>query len=172
MPKPIPDRFNLVEMLQDVCFAQRVVTPDYKINLSLSREKLEIIGDARLLAQAFGNIIKNASEALDRRETQNEATGIIDVHIHENEQGYVEIAIRDNGPGFPAAVRDKLLEPYVTLREGGTGLGLAIVNRVIMDHGGTIQLQSRHDGQSGAVVRITLPMTLETIDHVEFEYED
>jgi two-component system nitrogen regulation sensor histidine kinase NtrY len=172
MPKPIPDRFNLVEMLQDVCFAQRVVTPDYKINLSLSREQLEIIGDARLLAQAFGNIIKNASEALDRRETQNEATGIIDVHIYENEQGYVEIAIRDNGPGFPAAVRDKLLEPYVTLREGGTGLGLAIVNRVIMDHGGTIQLQSRQDGQSGAVVRITLPMTLETIDHVEFEYED
>lgn len=172
MPKPIPDQFDLVDMLHDVCFAQRVVTPDYRINLAASTEHLEITGDARLLAQAFGNIIKNASEALDRREKQNEATGTIDVRIAQNDPGFVEIEICDNGPGFPPAVRDRLLEPYVTSREGGTGLGLAIVNRVIMDHGGAIQLQSRPDNQSGAVVRVTLPMTLETIDHAEFEYED
>jgi len=172
MPKPVPDRFDLINTLNDVCFEQRVVTPDYKINLSATHNALEITGDARLLAQAFGNIIKNACEALDRRDTKNETIGTIDVNVVENRQGFVEIEIRDNGPGFPAAVRDRLLEPYVTSREGGTGLGLAIVNRVIMDHGGTIHLQSRDDEQSGAIVKVTLPMTLETIDHTEFEYED
>lgn len=172
MPKPVPEQFDLIETLQDVCFSQRVVTPDYKIKMSSTSQSLEINGDARLLAQAFGNIIKNAAEALDRREAKTETIGAIDVSIKQNDDAFVEVEIRDNGPGFPQAVRDKLLEPYVTSRAGGTGLGLAIVNRVIIDHGGVINLRERDDKQPGAVVRVTLPMTLETIDHAEFEYED
>ena len=69
----------------------------------------------------------------------------------------LEIVIEDNGPGFPVEVRNRLLEPYVTTREKGTGLGLAIVNRIIVDHGGSIALQSRPDGLRGARVRVLLP---------------
>lgn len=172
MPKPTPETFDLISTLEDVCFSQRVVTPDYDIDFNSVDTKLEIVGDARLLAQAFGNVIKNAAEALDRRDQNSEAIGRIEVRARQDETGFVEVQVIDNGPGFPKTVKDRLLEPYVTSREGGTGLGLAIVNRVFMDHGGAIQLQERSDGQSGAVVRMTLPITLETIDHSVSEYED
>ena len=76
--------------------------------------------------------------------------------LSEDAKG-VEVTIEDNGPGFPEAVRDRLLEPYVTTREKGTGLGLAIVHRIIADHGGSISLQNRLDGLCGARVRVWLP---------------
>ena len=50
------------------------------------------------------------------------------------------IDVIDNGKGLPADQRQKLLEPYMTTREGGTGLGLAIVGKILEDHGGGIEL--------------------------------
>jgi len=84
----------------------------------------------------------------------------------------IEILVKDNGPGFPRDVKDKLLEPYVTARAGGTGLGLAIAHRVITDHSGVIRLVDRKDGESGAVVEVKLPVALlHTADpnHLEVE---
>ena len=46
------------------------------------------------------------------------------------------IEVTDNGKGFPAENRQRLLEPYMTTREGGTGLGLAIVSKIMEEHGG------------------------------------
>jgi len=67
------------------------------------------------------------------------------------------IEVTDNGVGFPAAERARLVEPYVTTRVKGTGLGLAIVQRVIEDHGGTLELDDAPGPASGALVRIILP---------------
>ena len=74
----------------------------------------------------------------------------------------MRLDILDNGKGFPKEDRQKLLEPYVTTREGGTGLGLPIVAKIFEDHGGTIQLldpPATADGSvpPGALVRILLP---------------
>ncbi|MBR9835235.1 MAG: hypothetical protein GYB42_08615, partial [Alphaproteobacteria bacterium] len=84
----------------------------------------------------------------------------INVTIERLSQDMFEITVTDNGPGFPEDVKERLLEPYVTAKEGGTGLGLAIVDRIIMDHGGTISLQSRKDRLPGAQVRISLPVQM------------
>ena len=46
----------------------------------------------------------------------------------------------DNGKGFPKENRHRLLEPYMTTREGGTGLGLAIVSKIFEEHAGGIEL--------------------------------
>ena len=62
-----------------------------------------------------------------------------------------------------------MLEPYVTTREGGTGLGLAIVNRVIMDHGGNVQLLEPDHGAPGAIVKIILPLSLATDAEAEYQ---
>ena len=65
------------------------------------------------------------------------------------------------------------MEPYVTAREGGTGLGLAIVNRVIMDHGGSVQLLEPSHGAQGAIVKIVLPHSLAgaaDAEHQTLEY--
>ncbi len=175
MPKPTLVVFELSKLLEETCFAQSVVSPDLKIEVVNDTGPIEVVGDERLLGQAFGNIIKNAAEALSARPEGEEAVGHIMVRICRLNDGQVEITVQDNGPGFPQDVKDQLLEPYVTAKEGGTGLGLAIVNRVIMDHGGTINLQNRPDGQPGAFVRVVLPVEIasqeslsaETVEYAE-----
>lgn len=161
MPKPTPGRFDLAALITDVVFAQRVVNPDFKFSLNLPPEGLTMLGDERLLGQALTNIVKNAAEALSGRAENDETQGQISVSVARSEdEDFVVIRIEDNGPGFPEAMRDQLLEPYVTARAGGTGLGLAIVNRVIMDHGGSVQLLEPEYGAQGAIVKIILPLSL------------
>ena len=161
MPKPTPSRFDLAALITDVVFAQRVVNPDFKFGLSLPQGGLSILGDERLLGQALTNIVKNAAEALAGRPQTDEVQGQISVAVDPvGEDGLIVMRIEDNGPGFPQEAREQLLEPYVTAKEGGTGLGLAIVNRVIMDHGGSVQLLEPEHGARGAIVKIVLPLSL------------
>jgi two-component system nitrogen regulation sensor histidine kinase NtrY len=156
MPKPSVAPFDMKSVLQGASFAQSVVSPDIEIELETDLDEAPFLGDERLLAQAFGNLLKNAAEAIEGQPIENDVSGHIRILLSK-ESGGLEVIIEDNGPGFPAEVRNRLLEPYVTTREKGTGLGLAIVNRIIADHGGAISLQNRPDGLQGARVRITLP---------------
>jgi two-component system nitrogen regulation sensor histidine kinase NtrY len=71
--------------------------------------------------------------------------------------GMAEIDVIDNGKGFPAMNRQRLLEPYMTTRSDGTGLGLPIVAKIIEDHGGRLELLDAPKGR-GACVRIVLPL--------------
>ena len=68
-----------------------------------------------------------------------------------------EIDVVDNGKGFPAFNRQRLLEPYMTTRTEGTGLGLPIVAKIIEDHGGRLELLDAPSG-TGACVRLCLPL--------------
>ncbi|MEL6756085.1 MAG: ATP-binding protein [Pseudomonadota bacterium] len=174
MPKPTPGRFDFAALITDVVFAQRVVNPDYKFALRLPPDGLSILGDERLLGQALTNVVKNAAEALTRRSQTDEAQGLISISVERSEdEGFIIVQIEDNGPGFPDEAREQLLEPYVTAREGGTGLGLAIVNRVIMDHGGSVQLLEPTHGLEGAIVKIVLPLSLtdeSDAEHQPLEY--
>jgi len=156
MPKPSIAPFDMRAVLQGASFAQSVVSPDIEIEIDTDLDEATYLGDERLLAQAIGNLLKNAAEAIEGLPIENDVSGHIRIFM-ARDGGDLEIVIEDNGPGFPAEVRNRLLEPYVTTREKGTGLGLAIVNRIIADHGGSISLQNRPDGQQGARVRVLLP---------------
>ncbi|WP_147372296.1 sensor histidine kinase NtrY-like [Henriciella barbarensis] len=156
MPKPTLESFDLAQLIDETGFSQQVVSPDIDVEIKHVRKPLIISADERLLGQAIGNIVKNAAEAIERRPENDEAKGGIEITTEDTED-FITIIIEDNGPGFPEEARERLLEPYVTTREKGTGLGLAIVNRIIVDHGGAIQLQERDESRSGAKVRITLP---------------
>ncbi|KCZ94643.1 sensor histidine kinase [Hyphomonas johnsonii] len=156
MPKPNVAPFNMRTLLQSAAFSQSVVSPDVEFDFESTPEAMAFRGDERLLGQAFGNLLQNAAEAIEGLPEESETKGHIRITLTDDARG-VEVAIEDNGPGFPSDVRDRLLEPYVTTREKGTGLGLAIVNRIIADHGGSISLQNRLDGMRGARVRVWLP---------------
>jgi signal transduction histidine kinase len=66
------------------------------------------------------------------------------------------VRIKDNGPGIPTSVQEKLWEPFFTTKEEGTGLGLSIAMRIIEEHGGQIEVESEEG--SGATFIITLPV--------------
>jgi K+-sensing histidine kinase KdpD len=72
----------------------------------------------------------------------------------------VEVEVRDSGPGFGSAHKDRLFDKFFrgqTDNVRGAGLGLAICRAIVDAHGGTIRAEDRPGG--GAVVRFTLPIT-------------
>ncbi len=78
--------------------------------------------------------------------------------------GRVAVDIIDNGKGFPAENRARLLEPYMTEREGGAGLGLAIVAKILEEHGGGIELNDAPGGR-GAWVRLNIAPPADADQH-------
>ena len=170
MPKPTIAPFDFTALLESATFAQGMVSPEVSVAFKAETDLLTHVGDERLLGQAFGNLLKNAAEAIAGMPEEMEVSGKINMTLQTDEAG-ANIIIEDNGPGFPEEAREQLLQPYVTTRDKGAGLGLAIVNRIIMDHGGSISLQNRSDGRRGARVRIHLPRA-ETISIPEENSED
>ncbi|TPW08436.1 MAG: two-component system, NtrC family, nitrogen regulation sensor histidine kinase NtrY [Alphaproteobacteria bacterium] len=115
--------------------------------------------DGRLIGQALTNVLKNAGEAIQGKRLKDGEPKEGRVVLNLERQGdSIVVSIHDNGPGFPAQDRDRLVEPYVTTRTKGTGLGLAIVQRVVEDHGGSLALGDAPPPGPGALVRIALPM--------------
>ena len=69
----------------------------------------------------------------------------------------MKLQIRDDGPGIPEEIRDRVFEPFVSARDGGTGLGLAIVQRAVAAHRGIILVDS--SPQLGTTFSIFLPVS-------------
>lgn len=70
--------------------------------------------------------------------------------------GMVEIAVEDNGPGVPAAIRRRIFEPYFTTKPVGlgTGIGLAVSHGIVAAHGGTITVEDAAGGGARFVLRL------------------
>jgi len=123
------------------------------LRLNLDQALPAISADETRLRQVLHNLLLNARDALvdvERPKIRMSTRAAAD-----DRNFPVELRIEDNGPGFPPELMDRLFEPYVTSKEKGTGLGLAIVQRIIEEHGGSIQAENLPDG--GACVTIRLP---------------
>jgi len=160
MPKPDMKTLDLREPLHEASFLVEVSRPGIRFERDFGREPLYGTFDSRLMAQAFGNVIKNASEAIEAVEREEDAGGVIRIVATPAEGNLIQVDVIDNGKGLPRENRQRLLEPYMTTREKGTGLGLAIVRKIIEDHGGRMELhdapQDFHQGR-GAMIRMILP---------------
>ncbi len=102
------------------------------------------------LRQVFLIIVVNALDAMENKGTLTVESGRGD--------GNVWIRISDTGPGVPQEFLDKIFQPFFTtkINKGGTGLGLSIAHRIIVNHRGSLSVDSR-PGQ-GASFTITLPL--------------
>jgi two-component system nitrogen regulation sensor histidine kinase NtrY len=159
MPKPTIELRNLSESIREAVFLLEVSHPEISFEIDLPEEPLIGRLDARLMAQALTNIVKNAAEAVAAATGSRQEPGLIKI-VGRHEGDSIVVDVIDNGIGLPEEGRRRLLEPYMTTREKGTGLGLAIVTKIIEDHGGRIDLldsPEAYSGGRGALVRITLP---------------
>ncbi|MCX7807216.1 MAG: GAF domain-containing sensor histidine kinase, partial [Deltaproteobacteria bacterium] len=114
--------------------------------------------DQPKIQRAIHNLARNAAEAiLAASSMQNGANlpiGSFLLRVECNPTGLL-IECEDDGPGIPDAIRERLFESFATYgKEGGTGLGLAIVRKVVEDHGGSIEVESR---PGRTVFRMRLP---------------
>ncbi len=161
MPKPLLEEDDVRPCIEQVLFLMREGHPDVTFVDHLPADPVIAKFDRRLITQALTNITKNATEGIAAVPEDERGPGQIDVSLSVDHDGMASIDIVDNGKGFPAENRQRLLEPYMTTRADGTGLGLAIVAKILEDHGGGIELlDAASDGQSvkGARVRLFFPV--------------
>jgi two-component system nitrogen regulation sensor histidine kinase NtrY len=116
--------------------------------------------DRQMFRRVLINLINNASQATRspraRASGGAPATALIRIVAEPPTGKWIRLHVDDNGPGVPEAQRPSIFDPYVTHTVGGTGLGLAIVKKIVVEHGGTIDVDSSPLG--GARISIVLPV--------------
>jgi signal transduction histidine kinase len=131
--------------------------------------ELEAEVDSGLLEQAVANILANAIEACEGKGRIEVTFGISRhfsdllklgrrvepiVHGHSGkEEEFIRISIRDNGPGIPPEVQDKIFVPFFTTKKTGTGIGLPLAQKIIHAHGGVMDLKSE-PGKTDFIIKI------------------
>jgi signal transduction histidine kinase len=133
-------------------------------------QRIEIQADARMLRQAFLNLIRNAAEAIpsdppndppndplnDRNDqTDRRVTVRSSIERGPDGQQWAAISIQDTGQGIRPADLQKIFIPFFTTKSEGHGVGLALAHRVISEHGGTLTVENTSGG--GALFTIRLP---------------
>ena len=138
----------LDELVRDACKLLRSTLPttiDLRLNLEDALPPLEI--DPVQVEQVLLNLCINARDAMN-------GTGAIRIGLHsvdgvrgvcascrqKVEGRYVELSVRDTGPGIPPQVMERMFEPFFSTKEvgRGTGMGLSLAHGIVHDHGGHI----------------------------------
>ncbi|MEI9479917.1 MAG: ATP-binding protein [Deltaproteobacteria bacterium] len=109
--------------------------------------------DPKQIQQVLLNLINNAEKAI------SEFRGVGEIRVKTRKvENQIEITISDNGPGIQEGDIFRIINPCTTTKEKGTGLGLAISYDILVEHGGTMRLESQWG--KGATFIMTLPLTV------------
>ncbi len=125
-----------VEALNDI----RVLAPDHRWLLAIPDEPVLVLGDDHRLHQVVANLLSNA-----RRHTPPGTEVSLEITVQD---GSAVLAIHDDGPGLPSALKERAFERFTrgdssrTRDTGGSGLGLPIVQAIVDAHRGTVSVQS------------------------------
>lgn len=121
--------------------------------------------DAEQVRQVLINLIKNAVQAIGDNGEISVSTRLRQDRVAGGGTGdgamWVEVSVRDRGPGMAPHVLEKLFIPFFTTKASGTGLGLAISQRVVEEMGGRIEVTSRPG--SGSTFTVVLPRATEPL---------
>jgi signal transduction histidine kinase len=153
----------LVKEFVNLCF-HGMRASKQPINVDLSYELDEAIGELPLIAEDFSRVIvnlcNNAFDAMGENREKSKDEGErylpkLTVRTRKTADKIL-IEIEDNGPGIPEEIKDKILQPFFTTKKGteGTGLGLSITNDIIKAHGGELTIDSQL--QKGTLFTIKL----------------
>ena len=154
-PKLRMQRLSAPEIIDQTLqlLQHRIEMSNVRVEHNRGQNLPDIEADPELLKEVLVNLIVNACEAM--REGGRLIISEEDA-VAEHIGRAVVVKISDTGPGVPAAIQDKVLEPFFSTKEEGTGLGLSIALRILEEHGGRLELRS--EPGSGATFIITLPL--------------
>ncbi len=114
--------------------------------------RIELRVDTRKMERVFYNLLLNGCQAVQAQ------SGRVVIKVNEG-KSRIEIRFMDNGPGVNPSILTKLFQPFISFgKENGTGLGLTIAQKIVQDHGGSLELE--HSTPGNTVILIRLPREL------------
>lgn len=132
--RPLRPEGELHDIRQPVRMAVELVEMEMMdtggtLTLDVPTHPLMARADPEHVKRVALNLVRNAAQAAQEVKVRCEAY-----------RGEIVLFVRDNGPGVPPELEDRIFEPFVTDKEQGAGLGLAIVKRVVEANGGRVEL--------------------------------
>jgi two-component system nitrogen regulation sensor histidine kinase GlnL len=164
------------QVVEGIVDRLRAVHADMEFTVSkVSGQELVAEVDPGLFEQAISNILSNAAEACGGKGRIDVSFGISRhfsdllrlgrrveplVHGHSGkEEEFIRITIRDNGPGIPPEIQDKIFVPFFTTKKTGTGIGLPMAQKIVHAHGGVMDLKSEPGKGTDFVIKIPMRQT-------------
>ena len=134
MPAPRAVPTDLHALLNEALALYQGLLGEVRFERRFAEKLPKVRVDGEQIRRVIINLVDNAIEAMNR-------SGVITIDTHHDPSAsLVRLVVTDNGPGIPAAEREKLFMPYYSTKRRGSGLGLAIVRRIVAEHGGTIEV--------------------------------
>ncbi len=149
------ESIRLDQLVREVVALYQQGEMDLDFDLDLCAGPEGLAADSGRLRQMLHNLIRNAKEAgktvgaaaLKGVSAPRHVKLSISSRItRQDQQDWLSLELKDDGPGFPADVLDQPFEPYVTNKSGGSGLGLAICRKIVTEHEGRIKIANRGNG--------------------------
>lgn len=151
LPEPDRQPLDLRELLREFLATFGDAWAGVRLEAALPAMACSVRVDRAMMRQVLVNLCDNSARAMAGR------PGTIIFSLRPaGDSGWMALDVADDGPGVPADVRERVFEPYVTTAPPGegVGLGLAISRKILLDHGGDLELV---DSTSGATFRVLLP---------------
>ncbi len=153
MPTPKLENADIIQLIKETVFLQSSSYKNIEFHIELNGYRTCCCYiDPAQMNQVLMNILQNSINAI----IENNTRGNIYINLTKRANSII-IFIEDDGPGFSQHALLHGFDPYYTTREAGSGLGLAIVYKIIIEHGGQIELNNSNKF-GGASVKIVLPV--------------
>jgi two-component system sensor kinase FixL len=123
-----------------------------EVRLDLMPRVPAVRADRELVEQVAFNLLRNAIDALKRRD---DGVRKVEIRTARAENGMVEVTVADTGPGIDEAIAKHVFEPFASEKPAHVGIGLPISRSIVEAHGGHIELKS--NSGKGAVLAFALP---------------
>lgn len=143
------NELDLLGLVEDVLRVQEAELSNRKleVKVEVNDDLPTILGDRDQIKQAFFNLIKNAMEAM-------QPSGSLRI-LARCDDDYVYLQFVDSGSGISEEDLSKVFQAYYTTKEEGHGLGMMIVERIMREHGGHINIESRKE--AGTAITLQFP---------------
>jgi nitrogen fixation/metabolism regulation signal transduction histidine kinase len=149
LPAPRRNKTDLRELLRQA--ASLHAEGGARVTASLPLSPVEALVDADQMTQVLHNLLQNARDA--SAAAHPDGSGEVELSL-EATAHTVYVRVRDDGAGIAGDELRSIFEPYYTRKQGGTGLGLAITHRIVTEHGGRIEVESK---RGRTVFTVVLP---------------
>jgi two-component system nitrogen regulation sensor histidine kinase NtrY len=138
---------------------EELATADVEVTWVVPDVELPASIDRQMLRRVLVNLVRNAVQAVRGGAAEAAKPGEIRGHVRVSARADGEgttLLVEDDGPGIPFDKRGRVFDPYFTTKADGTGLGLAIVKKIVVEHGGVIDVGAS-ELLGGAMFSVRLP---------------